>query len=262
MQPAERRQEYTESHLAKVQLLFGEGFLSPGGAEEARRLLEGVDLAGRDVLDVGCGVGGIDVMLARDHDAKSVLGIDVEPLVVERAAARAASAGLADRVSFRLVEPGPFALADASFDAVFSMGAMLHIPDKPALYREVWRVLRPGGLLVAGDWFTASHGPPSAQMTHWLSVSQLTFNLETQRNILAALKEAGFAAVELRDRNAWYREEHLRELAQIEGPLRPRLRELLGDEDLSRWIEYRRAMQVVLDSGEFRPSHLRAVKPG
>lgn len=262
MEPRERKQEYTEGHLARVQLVFGEGFLSPGGPDEARRLIDGVDLAGRDVLDVGCGVGGIDAMLASEHGARSVLGIDIEPLVLEKAREHVAREGLAGRVSFRLVEPGPFPLADASFDVVFSMGAMLHIPDKKALYEDVGRVLRPGGRLVAGDWFTSGDPARSSAMARFLAISPLTFSLATQCGAVAALKQAGFVEIELVDRNAWYREEQARELERIEGPLRPRLTEILGEDGLARWIEYRHAMEVVLDSGELQPSHLRAVKPG
>jgi phosphoethanolamine N-methyltransferase len=53
--------EYDEAMLALLQIIWGDGFLSPGGAAEITRVLEGVDIAGREVLDVGCGIGAVDL---------------------------------------------------------------------------------------------------------------------------------------------------------------------------------------------------------
>ncbi|RMD88595.1 MAG: methyltransferase domain-containing protein, partial [Alphaproteobacteria bacterium] len=72
---------YDERHLALLEALWGEGYLSPGGPEEVARILDGVALAGREVLDIGCGAGGITVALAADFGAARVVGIDVEPVV-------------------------------------------------------------------------------------------------------------------------------------------------------------------------------------
>ena len=49
--------------------LWGDGYLSPGGPEEVARVLEGIDLTGLTVLDIGCGAGGITVDLVRRHGA-------------------------------------------------------------------------------------------------------------------------------------------------------------------------------------------------
>ena len=59
-QPAEVG-EYDEGMQALLQLVWGDGYLSPGGPEEVARVLEGVELTGRRVLDIGCGLGAIDV---------------------------------------------------------------------------------------------------------------------------------------------------------------------------------------------------------
>ena len=48
--------------------------------------------------------------------------------------------------------PGPLPFADASFDIVFSKDALLHVPDKDALFAEIFRVLKPGGVFAASDW--------------------------------------------------------------------------------------------------------------
>lgn len=63
---------YDHSIIAVNQLLWGEGFLSPGGARAVRPIVDGLDLAGRTLLDIGCGVGGVDRVLAEDYGCRVI----------------------------------------------------------------------------------------------------------------------------------------------------------------------------------------------
>ena len=259
---AMQENEYSDDFIAKLELLWGEGFLSPGGPEETARILEGVDLAGKHVMDIGCGVGGIDVMLVRDYGAASVTGIDVEEPLARRSRERAISEGLAGRITIRLVEPGPFPFPDESFDAVFSKDSMIHIPDKAALFADVLRVLRPCGMLLASDWMQSAAGPDSPEMATFAEASGLSFAMGITDELPAMLEAAGFTGIHVADRNSWYREEARSEVARMRGELREELLEILGREKADRWIVMREAMIAALDSGAFRPTHFRAVKPG
>ena len=69
---------YEESFIAFLEEMWGDGYLSPGGAAEVGRLLEGIDLTGKTVLDIGCGSGGITAGLVKDFGAGKVVGVDVE----------------------------------------------------------------------------------------------------------------------------------------------------------------------------------------
>ena len=60
---------YGDSDVAFLERLWGEGHLSPGGPDEVRRIVDGLDLDGATVLDLGCGTGGIAVSLVADHGA-------------------------------------------------------------------------------------------------------------------------------------------------------------------------------------------------
>ena len=111
--------EYGDAMVAALELIWGEGFLSPGGPEEVAAALAGRDIRGAEVLDIGCGIGGIDLLLAERFCAAKVTGIDVEGDNIERARRRAERRGLAGRVGYRLVEPGPLPFEPASFDVVF-----------------------------------------------------------------------------------------------------------------------------------------------
>ena len=139
---------YDDTHIALLEDIWGEGFLSPGGPDEVARVLEGLDLSGKTVLDIGCGSGAIAVLLARDYGAGSVVGIDVEDDVCNAAARLAEKEGVADRVSIRKVVPGPLDFADQSFDVVVMSLVLSYIDHPQDLLWECRRVLRPGGRLV------------------------------------------------------------------------------------------------------------------
>ncbi|MGI9464783.1 MAG: methyltransferase domain-containing protein [Aestuariivirgaceae bacterium] len=252
---------YDDRHIAFLELLWGDGYLSPGGPQEIERLLEGIDLAGKTVLDIGCGAGGITVALARDFDAGRVIGIDVEEPVCNAARRRADEAGQSARVDIRLVEPGPFPFAGERFDVVFSKDAIVHIADKEFLSAEAFRVLRPGGWFVASDWLILHDGPPSPEMAHYLALEDLDFGMASPARYEQALKAAGFSDVSLTNRNPWYRQAARSEVARLEGPERPQFEALLSAAEIADQIKTWQAMITVLDTGEHCPHHFRCRKP-
>ncbi len=252
---------YDDRVIAFLERLWGEGYLSPGGAEEVGRVLHDIDLKGKTVVDIGCGSGGITVGLARDFGAGRVIGLDVEAPVCAAARRRAEAAGVADRVEIRQVAPGPMPLPDGAADVVFSKDSIVHIADKDALARDAFRVLKPGGWFAASDWLIGHDGEPSPEMATYLAEEDLDFGMASPEAYAKALKSAGFVDVRLVNRNPWYREQARRELARLEGPERAEFDAILGpggtDEQISTW----RAMVVVLDSGEHCPHHLRGRRP-
>lgn len=66
---------YPPRMIAMLEAVWGEGFLSPGGPEEVARIIGSHDISGKAVLDIGCGAGGIDITLVRDHGAGHVCGM-------------------------------------------------------------------------------------------------------------------------------------------------------------------------------------------
>ena len=253
--------EYNETLVTMLEIIWGEGFLSPGGAEEVALLLEGEDISGKNVIDIGCGIGGIDVLLVREHGAASVTGVDIEQPVLDRATVRAQAEDLSDRLTYLLVAPGPLPFDPESFDVVFSKDAMIHISDKEALFADVHRILRPGGLFIASDWMRSDDNPPTPEMEYYLEVEGLNFGMASPERYAKALEKVGFAGIKLRDRNAWYSDLSRNEYEQMKGPLYPEMVEMLGRENADRYVEVWRAMNLVIDSGELRPGHLRAIKP-
>ena len=260
MSANDHHDEYGETFVAGLEWMWGEGFLSPGGEEEVARIVAGTPIEGARILDVGCGLGAIDVLLVERFGAAHVTGIDVEAPLVAKATARVAAAGLADRVSIRRVSPGPFPFEDAAFDVVFSKDSMIHIPDKRSLYEDIHRVLAPGGWMVVSDWFGNGLEPTPA-MREWLDVVGLTLRLESIEASAALVAACGFADVEWRDRNTWYAKVVEDELATLTGDSYPHLVERLGPEAAAQRLESTSKKKVIVDGGELRPGHLRARKP-
>ncbi len=253
---------YSDELIGMLDIVWGEGWLSPGGPEEVARLVAGVDFAGKSALDIGSGAGGVDCLLVEAHGAGHVTGIDVEDTVIATARRHVAQHGLAERIDLLKVAPGPFPFEPDSFDIVFSKDSIVHIPDKHALMREVFRVLKPGGRFVASDWLIGHEGEPSPEMAAYIKAEGLDFGMASPERYRAAIDAAGFTDVRIVNRNPWYREVARRELAAMQGPLNAAAVKRLGKDFVDHNIEIWQRMIVVLDTGEHCPHHLHATKPG
>lgn len=154
--------------------------------------------AGEVVVDLGSG-GGLDVFLA----AKMVgpegraIGIDMTPAMIERARANAASGGYTN-VEFYQSTIDSIPLPDASVDCVISNCVLNLAPDKPAVFREIARVLKPGGRLAASDIALKGELPEaiSRSMAAYVGCIAGAIQIEDYR---AGLLAAGFAHVEIVD---------------------------------------------------------------
>lgn len=252
---------YPDEFADRLELIWGAGFLSPGGAEEVREILRGVELSNKAVLEIGCGIGGPAIVIAGELGARNVVGIDIEPQLIERGGRNVAAAGLQDRIDLQLVEPGPLPFEEATFDVVFSKDAIVHIPDKPALFSEIFRVLKPGGLFVAGDWLVSEDADALPEFVHYRELSHLEFAMQTSTEARAVICGAGFADVSLNDRNEWYAGFSSRQLERIKGPLRDKLLDVCGAESYENLLLVSHANAGAAACGGLRPTHIRGTKP-
>ena len=213
------RSQYSDTVLNEMQLLYGEGYLSPGGAEEVDGILDGVTVRGCRVLDLGCGVGGAAMRMVRELGAETVLGLDVEERSLECADAKVTAAGLSRQIAFELVEPGPIPLADESFDIVFVKDVFCHLADKEPLFSEVSRVLRKGGVLALSAWTTGiapmSETPQTQRVVR--RPDGLVLYFEPLENYLQGLEQSGFTSILKREHSGWLLERTRRELESVQG---------------------------------------------
>ncbi len=151
-------------------------------------------LPGQTVLDLGSG-GGIDCFLAAKMvgDTGSVLGVDMTPEMIRLARKNAEKVGVTN-VEFRLGEIEHLPIADASVDVIISNCVINLSPDKDQVFREAFRVLRPGGRLQVSDivWTRPVPEDVKSDMEQWAGC--VAGALE-ESDYLAKIRAAGFAEV-------------------------------------------------------------------
>jgi arsenite methyltransferase len=151
---------------------------------------------GETVLDLGCG-GGLDVFLAADKvgPAGKAIGIDMTPEML--ALSRRNAAGRMN-VEFHQATIDNMPLPDASVDCVISNCVINLAPDKPAVFREIARVLKPGGRLAVSDIALKKPLPPEIgnDLMAYVGCVAGAILIDDYRNWLTA---AGFDAVQIVD---------------------------------------------------------------
>lgn len=151
---------------------------------------------GETVLDLGSGAG-IDCFLAAGKVGPEgkVIGVDMTPEMVERARANAAKGGFGN-VDFRLGRLEALPVEDASVDAVTSNCVINLVPDKSVVFREVARVLKPGGRIVVSD-IVLDGELPEAVRENVLAYVGCVAGAMRREDYLAAIDRAGLGPVEI-----------------------------------------------------------------
>ena len=156
---------------------------------------------GEVVVDLGSG-GGLDVFLASKQVGATgkAIGIDMTPSMIDRARANAESGGYSN-VEFHLSQIDSLPLPDASVDCVISNCVINLAPDKPAVFREIARVLKPGGRLAVSDIALKADLPEAlaSSLAAYVGCIAGAIRIESYRE---ELLKAGFAYVEVVDSGA------------------------------------------------------------
>ena len=185
-------------------------------AEQAAAIPEGANLglgcgnpiahaalkSGEVVLDLGSGAG-IDCFLAAREVGSTgrAIGVDMTPPMLERARGLAGKLGVAN-VEFRLGEIEHLPVADASVDVIISNCVVNLSPDKPQVFREALRVLKPGGRLVVSDLVLTRALAPELQRDVSLYVGCVA-GASLEADYLQLMRDAGFAQIEVLERTGY-----------------------------------------------------------
>ena len=140
---------YNKEFIDFLEIVYGEGMLSPG-RNILKEMFTGIDLERKNILDIGCGIGGVDFYLAENNKC-NILGIDTEPLVIKIAKEKLKKLPLKGEVIFKLYNKVS-EIKDHGFDLVFSKESILHIKDKEKLFQEVFNIMEENGQIVLVDW--------------------------------------------------------------------------------------------------------------
>jgi SAM-dependent methyltransferase len=151
---------------------------------------------GETVVDLGSG-GGFDCFLAAKQVGQSgqVIGVDMTPEMITKARKNADKTGTKN-VEFRLGEIEHLPVADNSADLIMSNCVINLSPDKPQVYREAYRILKPGGRLSISDVLATATLPDEIRKNLEL-VAACVGGAETFDDTEKILKEAGFQNIKI-----------------------------------------------------------------
>lgn len=250
---------YTSDLVTNLQLRWGEGFLSPGGEQELARMLRDLDLTGQTGLDFGCGIGGYGLAMVENHNVAKIVGIDIDGAKIISAQTVAKNKNLAEKLDYMRVEPGRLPFDDNSFDFCFSKDSIIELPEKAAIFTELYRVTKHGGQIIISDWFRSDE-PYSEEMRKWATTGEETYEMDSITSASELMEQAGFSGVETDDRNDWFRSFSLDEYERLKGPLYAVYVEKFGEDQAKSSVENARIRHLLADQGQLRPGHIRARK--
>jgi len=181
---------YTVEDLKSIpeDAVFGLGCGNPTALAELKE--------GETVLDLGAG-GGIDVFLAANKvgDSGKVIGVDMTEEMVE-IAIKNAEDGNYQNVEFKLGEIENLPIENDYVDAIISNCVINLTPDKWAAYKEVFRVLKPGGRILISDLVLESEIPEDIRRSFQAWSDCIAGAMEKQ-SYLDTIKKAGFSDVKI-----------------------------------------------------------------
>jgi arsenite methyltransferase len=229
-------------------------YAAPDVAGQRRAVLEAIGLLpGQKVLDIGCGPGFVvEEIVSRIGTTGKVSAIDVNESAIELARTRCAAHS---NVEFRSASATALPYPDSSFDAVVSTQVFEYIRDLDAAFRELHRVLRPGGrtVLLDTDWRTAVwHSSDSERMNRILKAwDEHLANPILPRTLAARLRSAGFV-IRKRDVFVFMNSEYNQDtyshgLAKMIGAFVPG-RQGITKAELGAWAD---DLQKLSDSGDY-----------
>ena len=162
--------------------------------------------AGETVVDFGSG-GGIDCFIAARAvgEQGKVIGIDMTPDMIDLARKNAENLG-ASNVSFHLAEMESTPLDNESVDVIISNCVINLAPDKDAVFREAYRILKPGGRMFISDMVLTAPLPAHAteDAKNWVACLS---GAEPQDVYMGRMADAGLADIEIMDSKPWQGEE-------------------------------------------------------
>lgn len=178
------------------------------------------------MLDIGCGIGGAARFIHHQYGAR-VSGVDLTPEYIEVARALNEKLGIGDALDLRVASALELPFEDQSFDGALTMHVAMNIKDRPKLYAEAARVLKPGAIFAIYDVMKKGDAPIAFPVP-WSSVAQ-TSHLTTPDEMRVLLGDAGFEILDVEDRTEFAKKVFEKgQLAVNPDPKTPSVHAIMG----------------------------------
>jgi ubiquinone/menaquinone biosynthesis C-methylase UbiE len=224
---------------AYIEWCYGEG------REVAHDLARAAGAApGLHVLDVGCNLGNMTFVLAREYGCYSV-GVDASRAAIEVAQIRAQENPPPAPAVFHVADARAMPFDDGEFDGIVSKDTFVNIVGKPALSAELRRVLRgpdpasgrPGGRLAFTDWMAGNPEPTAAYHAWREFKKEEPFDKLSLDGYEQLLREAGFKIVDRQDRGEEFRQHVSRRYAAFRAADPAEMRRRFGIENHDYFVK-------------------------
>lgn len=179
-----------------VKFLLGESF-HPGGIKLTNKLADKLELHKKSkVLDIASGVGTSSIEIAKKFDAH-ITGIDLSTENIEISKIKANKLGLGNKTIFQVANAEELPFPDDYFDAIISECSFCIFPDKDKVTSEMYRVLKPGGLLGISDVVLEKDLP--SNLDHMIFRVSCISDAQSVSKYLSYFKKGGFIALVAED---------------------------------------------------------------
>ncbi|XP_004512745.1 phosphoethanolamine N-methyltransferase-like isoform X2 [Cicer arietinum] len=236
--------EYNHKDILIYEKVYGQGFVSTGGLETTKEFVAKLGLKpGQKVLDVGCGLGGGDFYMAENFDVEVIaidLSINMISLAIERAI------GLKYAVEFECVDCTKKTYPEKTFDVIYTRDTLLHIKDKPTLFRSFYKWLKPGGTLLISD-YCKSVGNLSIEYAEY--IKKRGYYIHDMNAYCQMLENAGFDYVIDQDQTNLFLKTLQKELNSLENKKVDFINEF-SEDDYNEIVERWKAKKMRGEAGE------------
>ncbi len=237
--------EYNLDYCYFLEAVYGKGMMSEGGSSAIDSMFEGVDIEHKTALDIGSGLGGVGIYLAKKF-SMNIAGIDINASMIREANQRI-PAELTKKVSFQVyndITRLPF--ANKQFHIVFSKGVLTHVKDKAPLFKEAHRILKTEGKFIINNWLSPVDNKWGARFLQMCEMENLTLYAVSEKTYQKIIEDAGFQVINLKDETANYAS-YNQELSNSlkEEPHATNFIEKFGEKS---WKDAYEAYQLIADS--------------
>ncbi|XP_062521240.1 uncharacterized protein LOC134196183 [Corticium candelabrum] len=196
------KQQYSLNGILRYERIFGKEFISTGGLQTTKEFVPSLNLkVGEKVIDVGCGIGGSAFYMAENFGVQ-VLGVDLSANMISIAQERTLQyQQLFDKVQFEICDVTVREFLPETFDVVYTRDTLLHIADKPTLFKKFLSWLKPGGRLLITDYCCGTD-PWTPDFAEY--VKHRGYHLLDVRSYGKIIEEAGFTKVVAEDKTSMF----------------------------------------------------------